>query len=261
MIKLPRKIVLCGVSGSGKSTLGDHFNNRFWYRGTAFADPLKRAAQEIFGFSDEHLWGPSSSREVPYTAFEFSGFCFQCQDACTGPERHLHLKDEEEFFDWEALVAKHSEDPDFYRCDTCGAQYGRYITPREALRTLGTDWGRKFCPDLWANACFVKMDPKHSYVVTDCRFRNERHVASRYRACTVLLLRGLETSTSPHPSEAEVRSMAQSPDLFDLVLDNREGTATENFEKLLRGLEVLSQDCADDRIEWHHHEDRSRGLV
>lgn len=264
MITLPKRIVLCGVSRSGKSTLGENLSRHFGHVPVAFADPLKCAAQAIFGFADDDLWGPSHTRETPYPAFAFSGWCFTCNEQCAGPERHCALLELEGDATgaYAVLEERHSTDKDFWRCETCGAGYGRYVTPREALKTLGTEWGRRFCPELWASACFVKMRPNLSYVVTDCRFRNERAAATRYRSCTVLLTRGLMESTSPHASEAEVRDMALEPDAFDLVLENSTGSAEKNFDKLVQKLEELfrSPSVRSKQMDWHRYEDRRLGL-
>lgn len=215
MIELPSRIALCGVSRSGKSTLGNAFGLRFGYSVTAFADPLKRAAREVFGFDMEHLYGPSEAREVPYTNFTFSGHCFQCNRQCdnlgsTG-----------------------------WYCPKCCASYPRHVTPRLALQTLGTEWGRKLCPEIWTEACFASMREDRSYVITDCRFDNEREAARAHQSCVVLLLRGLAQSTSPHPSESGIREAAKRPELFDIVLDNREGGPRENFDSLVSKMKKL----------------------
>ena len=212
MIELPTRILLCGVSRSGKSTLGDSLNARFGYQVSAFAEPLKQAAKVIFGFDEEHLYGPSETREVPYPRFKFSGHCFECHEEC------INLGSAG------------------WYCPTCCAKYPRHITPRLALQTLGTAWGRRLCPDIWAEACFAAMRPDRAYVVTDCRFSNERVAGRDHGGCVVLLQRGLEESHSPHPSEKEVRDAAAIPELFDVVLDNREGSPRENFGKLVDAL-------------------------
>jgi hypothetical protein len=240
MIQLPRRIVLFGVSGSGKSTLGNNLHQRFGYCSIGFADPIKRAAKEIFGFADGHLYGPSPLRETPYEAFKFGGVCPSCLEDCyyTNPE-----SSEEEKRTW--------------LCESCETAYPRYITPRLALQTLGTEWGRGLCEDIWARACFLHMRPLASYVVTDGRFINELEVAHANGACTVLLRRGLSTSTSSHPSEQEVRTMAVRPDLFHIALANDTGSAEENFELLL---DILQNKLCMRNLDLGHFEDRKAGL-
>ena len=51
-------------------------------------------------------------------------------------------------------------------------------TPRHAMQTLGTEWGRDLIhPDLWAHAWKIKVTQKllsgHKIVCDDCRFVNE----------------------------------------------------------------------------------------
>lgn len=255
MIELPRKIVFCGVTKAGKSTLGNLFQKHFGHIPIAFADPLKQAAKEIFGFSDTHLYGPSHERSVPYKDFKYSGWCFPCQKQCVGPERFAVLCD--------SLPAQDEVNAsDYWHCDTCLTTYPKYVTPRVALQTLGTEWGRKFCGDLWSISLFRRMAPEHSYVVTDCRFDNEREQSRRHGACVVLLKRGLAESTSSHASEAELRDMANYTDLFHIVLDNTEGTPSQNFMRLL---ELLQADGHNSKrnlpcrrhIEWKQYEGRS----
>ena len=243
-LQLPQRIVLCGVSRSGKSTLGDAFETHFGFAQTAFAEPLKQAAELIFGFDKAHLWGPSQLREVPYKDFEDAGWCFECDQPMAGPERDAAMRE----------VGSHAQDlalfrgqrvdhPDFWLCRDCGTTRPRYLTPRTALQTLGTGWGRQLCPNLWAKACFRKMDADRRYVVTDCRFRNELEAAHENGAYCVLLRRGLAESTSHHPSEADVRYLAATADqhgLFHLTLHNEQGAAEHNFRALLHSLNLAA---------------------
>lgn len=52
-------------------------------------------------------------------------------------------------------------------------------TPRHAMETLGTEWGRECIhPDLWINAWSAKVDRVNGpVVVDDCRFQNEAEIA------------------------------------------------------------------------------------
>lgn len=232
MIYVPRRVVLFGVSKSGKSTMGDLLQQNFAHQVAAFADPIKKAAKLIFGFDDEHLYGPSHARETRYPEFEFTGWCFECETQCdhnprTGDASH-----------------------DYWVCEECGATYPRHISVRLALQTLGTAWGRKLCANLWADRAFAQMDARYNYVITDGRFNNERAVSLRRGGFNVLLLRALEESTSTHPSETEVRSMAQRPELFDLVLDNRSGEPAENFLRLLDGFQAVHAGQPTHDITW-----------
>jgi hypothetical protein len=255
VIVLPSRIALTGVIGSGKSTLGDALARRFGIKAVAFADPLKCAVQAALGISTEDLWGPTHTRDNLYKEFPTSGWCFDCAGYCQGPERELSLfklDDDEEV----ARVRKAAEDRlDYWLCPGCHATYPGFVNAREALKTLGTNWGRTYSTEMWVRRTFTAMSEHESYVITDCRFHNERRLARKHGGVNVLLLRNLESSTSPHASEAEVREAAQDRAQFNVVLDNREGTAADNFARLVDELRWLGEKRRID-VAFRSHEDR-----
>jgi hypothetical protein len=59
------KIAISGLAGSGKSTVAKILATTVGGSAVelAFADPIKRACRDIWGFSDQQLWGPSERRE------------------------------------------------------------------------------------------------------------------------------------------------------------------------------------------------------
>lgn len=103
---------ICGVANSGKDTLAQFIAQDRGFTLLSLADPLKRICQDVFGFSDDQLWGPSQSRNAPdprYPRVQCAG-CQSCE----------------------------------FRCDH---YYG--LTPRYALQRLGTEWGRDCYADIW----------------------------------------------------------------------------------------------------------------
>lgn len=57
-------------AGVGKDTLADYMVKRYGFTKYAFADPLKRAAREIFGFTKEQVEEQSQKKEVdPFWGF------------------------------------------------------------------------------------------------------------------------------------------------------------------------------------------------
>lgn len=122
-----RIIALTGLAGSGKSTVARLMSPSA--SEVAFAEPLKRFCGEVFGFTQEELYGPSSARERPSSRF-------------TRPT-------------------------------------GEPLTPRFALQTLGTEWGRNCDVDVWAKAgvararALMAMTGERRCVITDLRFVNE----------------------------------------------------------------------------------------
>ena len=55
---LPNAIVgIVGKKFSGKDTIASHLIEEYGFVRYAFADPIKKACQVIFGFTDEQCWG------------------------------------------------------------------------------------------------------------------------------------------------------------------------------------------------------------
>ena len=117
-------------------------------------------------------------------------------------------------------------------------------SPRELMQFFGTDFVRRFDPDLWVKRAKDKIElhrrpatrgrPKLNYLVfDDCRFENEVNLIRQYDGCIIHLER-TETEKSftdkikaklgigvdGHASEAGVRNLFQ-PD-FDYVINTSE---------------------------------------
>jgi len=154
--------MIVGVIGrarSGKNTVAKIAGEEAWaavgqeVEELAFADPLKRFCQEVYDFTDEQLWGPSEERNKPDERY---------------PRPH-------DFSDPTGTGS--------WSCEQCGKCYDvltpvcSYLTPREALQTLGTQWGRTCWPDTWLALGLRRAreaEARGSLVfLTDCRFINE----------------------------------------------------------------------------------------
>lgn len=152
-------IALTGAAGSGKNQVAK-FIREFDLDAVelAFADPLKRIAQDVFQFSDEQLWGPSEMRNLP-------------------DGRYIR--------EWTEEVH-----------DGYTMSIPIYLTPRFALQLLGTEWGRKCCPSIWVDYAMRKaqqlfdgtvnpdtgdilVEPASCVIITDCRFANEARAVRR----------------------------------------------------------------------------------
>ena len=85
-------------------------------------------------------------------------------------------------------------------------------TPRYAMQTLGTEWGRDLIsPDLWVNV--VKHDILYRHagdniVIDDCRFPNEIAMILDMKGIIVYIERG--GKVEDHASEKEVKSLYRS---------------------------------------------------
>jgi hypothetical protein len=118
---------LSGDAGAGKDTVADALVAHHGFVKIALADPLKRFLMATFDFSKETLWGPSKLRAIPDKRFPrehgpwvSEGLPVHC--ACCG------------------YVRNSDEAP-----PSC------YLTPRYALQSLGTGWGRKCYLDVWVD--------------------------------------------------------------------------------------------------------------
>lgn len=96
------------------------------------------------------------------------------------------------------------------------------LSPREALQTLGTEWGRALFTDVWADLGLreaLELESRGKMVVfTDCRFVNE---AEKIHAAGGVLWRISRVAcvSSRHASEMEMDS-AEMLSLIDLDIDN-----------------------------------------
>lgn len=60
----PCIIGLLGKAGSGKSTVANYLAEKYGAKETSFAFPLKMMAAEMFGFSDDQLFGTQAQKEA-----------------------------------------------------------------------------------------------------------------------------------------------------------------------------------------------------
>lgn len=153
-----RIIGLLGNAGVGKDTIAEmlapvHFVDLDGWRDIrtskhpslreravqiALADPLKETCRRVYDFTLEQLWGPSEKRNAPDKRYPREG-------------RHVFARTDSVF--------KYEPEPDVgCTCAHCGVEYAfsrkdepcvTYLTPREALQQLGTEWGRRMWPDTW----------------------------------------------------------------------------------------------------------------
>lgn len=108
-------------------------------------------------------------------------------------------------------------------------------TPRFAMQSLGTEWGRvMLADDLWVRACMVKAESIAREcglpVVTDVRFDNEAQAIVDRGGVIVRLAvpqkAALSEKASEHPSEAGV-----SDSLVDETIENN-GSIADLAEKV-----------------------------
>lgn len=186
---MKRLIALAGRAGSGKNTVADMLGGHQ----ISFAEPLKRFCQEVFDFSDEQVWGASEHRNKQDGRY-LRETC-ELGNECRSGRPH-----------------------------TCTRAY---LTPRYALQTLGTNWGRDCFPDIWADLGVRRAlaRPEDLVLITDCRFTNEAIAVLRAGGEVWRIVRpgsGLTGAAALHPSEAE----QESPEFLKFVTRTIYNTGT-----------------------------------
>lgn len=213
---------ISGVAGSGKGTAADFLVRNHGFVKVALADPIKRTVQDVFGFTEWQLWGPSEARNAPDTRYPrkhgpFSQMSFSCP-CCR--------------VDFNPMV----EPEDWPQC---------YLTPRYALQQLGTEWARNCYQNVWIEYALrvaeklaaggyaytatsglrINLDlGEASVVVPDLRFKNEVDAFRKAGAKLVRIVRPGAGIAGQHVSETEQESIPDSA--FDAVIVN-DGTLEE----------------------------------
>jgi hypothetical protein len=209
----PKLVGLTGAAGSGKSTAADFTGARLF----SFAEPLKRICKEVFGFTDDQVNGPSHCRNAADT--RFPRFC--SHRGCRFPNE--------------------SHAPDCTGVVT-------YLTPRFALQTLGTEWGRNCYPNVWAELGVRKAleSGPGLAVITDVRFVNEaRAIRAAGGEVWRIVRRGQEVpeEVAAHASEQEMRS----PEMDALV--NRTIVNRGTLEDFRAHVRFAVRQFLDERVE------------
>jgi hypothetical protein len=231
-------ITLVGNAGVGKDTVGKMLTEVSNGQTIAFADPLKRIAKNIFGFSDEQLWGPSHKRNEIEPRFSDKE---TAKEAWYQINRNIFQKplfqEIAEVFKHENLAAAiNSLRNDIFVKLTNEP----VLTPRIALQTLGTEWGRSVHPDIWVNYAkdvikkmliggykysqtdgLVRTDSRDYspfIIITDARFRNEVVNMALLGSKVWKIESRNDVVKSTHQSETELSDISAS--LFDAIIHN-----------------------------------------
>jgi hypothetical protein len=184
------KIVgILGQSGSGKDSMADVMRG---YAKVGLADPLKRYCREVFDFSIHQLWGPSAERNKPDQRYfrGWRGVCTKCINTFytwNYEEKTGGVFDEQCFYCGTKLERFGPQ------TDAHGHNVEVYLTPRYALQTLGTEWGRNCYTNTWVDyairvasrleagweysapmgVCGQQLHKYTGIAIPDVRFKNE----------------------------------------------------------------------------------------
>lgn len=225
-------IGISGRAGSGKDTAADFLVREYGFVKVSLADELKRICMRVFDFSEEQLWGPSEKRNEPDARYVRARAGYDKNgrplDVCSCAGQFM---DAEHYRD-------HLPCPKVAHKDDC-------LTPRFALQTLGTEWGRACYENVWVEytlrvARQLLNEPDLEYdartgtgylpfsnnrykgvVVPDVRFKNEIEGLRKGGAKLVRVKRpgaGLQGAAGAHASETEQDEVPDSA--FDFVIEN-----------------------------------------
>ena len=164
-------IGIAGAAGSGKDTVAGFISKYSTAVSIAQADPMKRFAKDVFGFTEHQLWGPSEARngvDERYLTSPAWG------EALRNLRRRAMAWVQEVLPDigidaqhdaygaletwFHTLARVHGFEEDLARPvadmkptleSLFPATQPRQLTCRYVLQTIGTEWGRQFSADMW----------------------------------------------------------------------------------------------------------------
>lgn len=223
-----------GKAGSGKDTVADMLVTQHGFKKIALADCMKRFLREVFDFSDEQLWGPSEARNAPDFRY--------CKTEHQALQHLTAMAPSSKFQQYR----RHLPTPPEGIQTVSPAESGEdYLTPRRALQTLGTEWGRGQYPWVWIDQLIrtaftllrepSTMDytaqeglvqrrparPIEGVVISDLRFENEMSAISEIDGRIIRVVRpsaGLTGNAGQHLSEKEQETIPDTA--FDAVILN-----------------------------------------
>ena len=136
---------------------------------------------------------------------------------------------------WGPSEERDRVDPRYTRSD------GAPLTPRHALQTLGTEWGRACYPDVWIDLAVRKAKERAALgivtVITDCRFLNEARRLRELGASVWRIVRPAEPVAADflkHSSETEQADPAM--DAYVTYRIDNVGTLADLKEMVFCGL-------------------------
>ena len=108
------------------------------------------------------------------------------------------------------------------------------VTPRHAMQTLGTEWGRDMIhPDLWCSIALENIQRnKTAYVVIDdVRFVNEAELIHKAGGLVIRINRSI-TAASEHPSETSIDQIIPHTHIFNT---GSMGNLCASIDDLMKG--------------------------
>lgn len=148
-------LIVCGPAGSGKDTVAEYLGRYLKIATIAQADPMKRFARDVFGFSELALWGPSEERNKPDERYADPHLQegYSSWDRAVSRVHTIGEKLVERVLPQASVVERGTAHGRLVRwCEgirDAHVKTGSTLTPRYMLQTVGTEWGRKVAPSMW----------------------------------------------------------------------------------------------------------------
>lgn len=192
---------LVGRARSGKDTAAKFLIEAgIVSRSYAFAEPIKKCVNALFGWDERHADGELKEVEIEaridprrcvnfiqyYNAYKLD----QYMDAGTAFNTVVKL------FGLQTLK---------------GGIIAGIISPRKAYQLFGTEFGRNMLSD----SVWVDIAPKKNVVITDCRFPNEAAWVRKNNGKLIRVNRLEAAAVNAHPSEQHISQLDVHVDLFN----------------------------------------------
>jgi len=217
-------IGICGKAGSGKDTAAAHIVKKYNYKQLSLAHYIKEIAGNVFGFTEEQLWGSSTSREED-VVINWDWSRKLLEDA--GPE-------------WLGFLQASDKMPQLREAfEYLHIHFSPKMSARVALQYIGTEFGRQqLHKNVWIDATIDKADllftqgECRGVVISDVRFLNEVQAIHHASGKTFKLLRNSRQDSSGitgHASEKEQDSIPLEN--FDFIVNNT-GTKQELYQAI-----------------------------
>lgn len=236
-----------GSAGAGKSTVCDRLVDKHKFVSISFADPMKRFVMDIFDWDPKMLWGSTELKSKPDRRY-WTGRT-RGPDSLRGAEQFIAEEDGRVL----ATITASLEGRAPTEAELLASiqlqveeQGKEYLTPRLALQLLGSEWGRKCYPSVWAAyamriaqrlqsggyyydapsglrpwAVLEGSDmakPKTNVCFPDMRFRNEMETIKAMGGKVIRVVRNTEKLfiDNAHVSENDLNEVPDSE--FDYVI-------------------------------------------
>lgn len=248
-------VLLVGQSGSGKDTAADFMTENHGAVKIALADPIKRLAMEVFGFTEEQLWGPSGNRNEVDARYA-NGSAWDNAYVLLTSYNVTQVWIDEVFEGYSEKAKEAAREGLIQVFHQIFKKAEMNLTPRLALQYLGTEFARAQNRNVWVDlgirTAFELLGGQRSYVrtvglfqsttpgpefvvVTDGRFRNEIVKFASIGAIPVKILDpDANKDPSGHASEDEQKTI---PDhYFGVIFENDKNQGLIPFELAISDL-------------------------